>query len=256
MTLCAFADDAAMSSGGSPTLLKGHPSISMVLEHVTVTVGKDKIRYDCTFNFQNKGPATSVKIGFPDRGFGAYETGDQEDAYDAKQKGKKKAPFAALKEFVSYVDGKKVAVKLEGTNKIAQSWHTKVVKFGANQSHVVRNTFYADMGSGVTNSGGSLKEARYVIHTGRSWKGAIGDAVVEFIFEDPRLETLSPISAIGFGKETPFASKKLGELPLNAVIYQGFGKMTVKGNRLIFQQKNLKPTAKDDLVIDFGYAKG
>src|SRR4051794_11540766 len=86
LLLCALpaslpvrADDASISWGGAPRLLKGHRWVEMRSEVVRMTVGERRVHVDCRFVFENRGPACSVRMGFPDNGEGGYDEDDAED---------------------------------------------------------------------------------------------------------------------------------------------------------------------------------
>lgn len=70
---CGLADDGGISFGGSPHLLRGHNSVSMTSEKVSIAVHKNLIKVDCSFVFHNGGPTCVVRMGFPDQGLGAAE---------------------------------------------------------------------------------------------------------------------------------------------------------------------------------------
>lgn len=246
-----LADDAAMSFGGSPKILRGHPSVTMLYERVTIHVGRTSTTYDCTFKFKNTGPATSVRIGFPDRGFGANETADSEEIGQAKEKGTIKRPYTMLEHFVSYVDGKRVETKLEGTQELAQSWHTKIVRFGAGESHVIRNKFAVTGSGGICAAGMMLQDVRYIINTGASWKGNIEKAVVDVVFDIPSMKTIHALRATAISDKTAYDSMKWKTLPKNTVAYMGLGKVQAKKNHLIFEKSNFKPTKRDDIIVNY-----
>src|SRR4028118_808793 len=70
LALGALANDAGISFGGSPRLLKGHPSVAMASEVIVMTIDEEKVTVDCNFVFKNNGKATQVRMGFPDEGQG------------------------------------------------------------------------------------------------------------------------------------------------------------------------------------------
>ena len=74
----AYANDASLSTSGTPKLMSGHPSISMESEVVRMLIGKEKVSVNCEFVFVNHGPATTVRMGFPDNEvFEAEEFGEE-----------------------------------------------------------------------------------------------------------------------------------------------------------------------------------
>ena len=106
----------------------------------------------------------------------------------------------------------------------------------------------------MTNSEGFLSEASYVMHTGASWKGPIGNVEILVTFNRPKMTnplSLRPVpnpeSAGAFGYDGwPKASKGL-------VMWMGFAKPTISGRTLRFTAHNLEPTEKDDVYVAFQY---
>jgi hypothetical protein len=156
-----FADDGAIEGvGGNIKLLRGHKTIRMVSEDVRIKLPEGSVR--ATFVFRNEGPATTVKIGFPESGDNAGPTSERKSGFGY---------------FRSYVDGQRIRVKREG--KLAQdqdgeyhTWWTKNVRFGRNQTRVIANEFQGGLGGDTSNDA----YFSYVLSTGASWKGKIGRA--------------------------------------------------------------------------------
>jgi hypothetical protein len=60
-------DGAVLGEGGAMAPMREHPSIRMVSERVVADLtleGPDVV--DCVFRFRNEGPATTVRMGFPE----------------------------------------------------------------------------------------------------------------------------------------------------------------------------------------------
>jgi len=254
-----MADDAAITFGGNPKALAGHKSVRMVRERVVVTVEKGTAKYDCTFYFQNQGAPCKVRIGFPDRGRGADETSHMEDVYNAKEKHKPIPAYQNLGHFRSWVDGKEVKTVLIPVGEEAASWHTKVVAFKGGQTRVVRDTFVMKYGSGLTSSGGAAEMRTYVMSTGASWKGNIGDAEVIVRFAKgvlPGAPKPIPAKITGQPQGDALGYKKWASVPKNGVLWSGFAMPSVRGNELRFHRRNFKPTQKSDIWLYFGFRKG
>src|SRR5271156_6732257 len=62
----AWADAARISAGGAVHQMHGGGTVSMESEIVRIKITEQLQEVDCTFNFENTGPACSVRIGFPD----------------------------------------------------------------------------------------------------------------------------------------------------------------------------------------------
>ena len=64
----SIANGSAMTNGGSPQMLEGHPTVQMESEVIRITVGKETVRAGCRFVFHNFSPVCTVRMGFPDEG--------------------------------------------------------------------------------------------------------------------------------------------------------------------------------------------
>jgi hypothetical protein len=265
----AFADDAAMSWGGTPTMLKGHKTIRMQSEHVIMTIHEDHAAVDCYFVFENTGPATSVKIGFPDTGWGA----SAEDYGIAKASGQHPKPFASFTKFNSFVDGKPVPTKLESapetTDGNPSSWHTKIVNFGSHQTLTVRDVYDIPLGEAITSSPPKplseeakkkgittqvLFSSEYTLATGSSWKGTIGKAQVDVVFAPDASFMLSgvhPVADLGSSAKDPRGYMHWDQVPDGVTYYHSRIKPSLTGQKLVFIAKNLKPTTADDIIVYF-----
>ncbi len=247
-TMC-FANDGGISMGGSPGLLDGHPTISMAKEVIHMTVGRTAVSVDCQFTFVNSGPATTVRMGFPDYGLGAN------DPYEERQTDwNKTKPVSVYNTFKSWVDGRPTPTTLVRSKVENQAWQSKMVQFGKGQTRRVRDVYTMPLGGGVFDSSGYATFAAYVLHTGASWHGNIGSTEVYVTF-DPKV-IAGPVKPLFFpnlmssmGRSvSPPASK-------NEVICQGPCAPVAKGQTLIFYRKNWRPTQEDDIFMAFNYNK-
>ena len=234
----APADNAALTSGGLPRMMSGHPTISMVSEVVKVVVHGKRVDTDCTFVFDNLGNACTVNMGFPDFGMWAYDYVHQK-------------PKSIFKSFQSYVDGKRVATRLVlGADKREQ-WQTKLVSFEKDGSRVVREVYSTELGGAAASI--DVGAASYVLHTGASWKGGIGKATVRFEFA-PETEVVGPLDVKNISGMQKLTEKDLAHvLKPGGVIVVGPGNPTVHGASLVFEKSHWKPTTDDDILILFKY---
>jgi len=127
LSASSFADDGALTAGGSPGLVSGHPSVVMQRERVVLTAGLKTVHVDCTFVFHNEGPSCTVRMGFPDLAEGAEGTDYYERLDAAKENGRTLPPWEGLIGFASWVDGKRVRTTLIRGNRGVDSWHAKTV---------------------------------------------------------------------------------------------------------------------------------
>ncbi|BCW96896.1 MAG: copper amine oxidase N-terminal domain-containing protein [Fimbriimonadales bacterium] len=165
-------DTAVWGVGGVIEPMQSHPSVELRSHRVMVTLTPEYADVECTFVLHNTGKATSVLIGFPESGGGVDVD-----------------PTRGFERFRSYVDGKRVKVRVINAEKQRDSywrWYVKRVSFRAGQTRVVRNTYRMPLG--IVSMGERFFE--YVLTTGASWKGAIGrsEIVVRLVGLDEAIE--------------------------------------------------------------------
>jgi hypothetical protein len=237
-TAIANADNAALTTGGLPKMMKAHPSIRMAAETVDLFVHKNTIETVCTFTFVNDGPACTVNMGFPDFGLWAYASTP-------------KPPRSMFKKFQSFVDGKSVKTKLIPGALPGEQWQTKLVSFQAKSKRIIRETYTTELG-GVADQE-TLGAASYLLHTGSSWKGNIGRAVVTVTFA-PDSELIPPFVI------DPDAIKSHSTLMAHmakpgAIVSTSRIKPQISGASLIFTRENWRPTKEDDILVFFHYPR-
>lgn len=251
----AFANDGGLAMGGTPRLLKGHPSVRMACEVIRITVGEEKVSVDCDFTFQNDGLACTVRMGFPDEGEGASDPDEGEAADDIL----KLPPKTTFDTFRSYVSGKAVKTQLIRGDKPGKYWHVKTVQFPAHSVLKVRDVYTQPIGGGIAalQSGyTSNKMISYILHTGSSWHGAIGRSDVYVTFKRKGMSgplTAQPIAKVS--KEKDFTHLAVKHLDPNTVLWAGMrsGVPTVQGKTVHFTRTNWRPTEQDDLMVGFDY---
>lgn len=251
---CAFADDGILYTSGAPRLMHGESNIRMIRERVTANVYRKYSDVHCRFVFKNEGPATDARIGFPDGPEIGFEVGDK--------------PYYSLENFRSAVDGQSVIPKIEVTgvkpeggyvaDYKAPVYHVKTVHFAKGQTRVVEDWYRSRHSGGATNSKTKkgddnlyVSQFTYVMASGGSWKGNISEAIVDVSFMEKPLRDIRTIAESQFGDVTE--SINLGSLPKNRVIWSGFIQPRAKGNRVIFERHNFKPTAKDNITLTFDW---
>jgi len=165
-TVCSADDGAVQGVGGAIRLMKDHPSVVMEEMLVDVSLNPERpARADCRFVFRNTGPATTVRMGFPES-----STGEGTDVRHPR----------GFTSFTTWVDGKRAPVKIEGFSAHREvshwsRWRVKTVRFAAGETHRVRVLYTAPLGRVSDGS----RYFEYNIATGGSWKGPIGQARVQ-----------------------------------------------------------------------------
>lgn len=147
-----WSDDTAITGiSGVIRPMKSHPSVVLRSQVVEIKLSPDYADVDCTFVLQNTGKATSVLIGFPERGFGT----DVDET------------SSGFEFFRSFVDGKPVKVRVygqKGGEREYSRWYVKRVYFRAGQTRVIRNIYRASPGGDST--GNMFFQAQEVIAYG------------------------------------------------------------------------------------------
>lgn len=248
-TSTASADDGGISLGGNPSLLKGHPCVSMKREVVHVDIHKELIKVDCTFLFHNSGPTCRVRMGFPDEGFGAEEPYQGEPVPTGP---KLKATFLS---YDSYVDGKKVPTTLVPTKDRNLYWRTKYVSFKGNSDCVIRDVYTLKPGAQVTIENGLYQQTSYILHTGASWHGPIGRAEIDLTFEPDAVSEPIKVQSVKNAAGSDLSHFKWSSLLSGAVLYEGPCEPKVEGRVLRFITTDLRPTKKDDIRVYYAYRK-
>ncbi len=251
----ASANDGGIAYGGSPRLLKGHPSVSMTSEVIRLSVGEESVKVDCQFVFTNHGTACKVRMGFPDEGFGADDP-DEEGGEDVM----KTPPKTTFTSFHSFVDGKPVPTQLIRADKPGKYWHTKTVTFPAHAVVRIHDVYTQRIGGGIFSTGvqeGNVKQIGYILHTGASWHGAIGRSEIDVTFQDKAVQgnpKLIPLSRILKRPDGRDGRTIKGSVPaMNTVVWKGPGTPTVKGTTLQFVRTNWTPKSSDDIDLTYGY---
>lgn len=247
VTSLAHANDGALTLGGSPKLMKGHPTVRMQSEVIQVWTDGEKVKVECDFVFVNDGAACTVKMGFPDVGYGDGDPYEDDDG---------KTPKSVMTRFDSWVNGVKVETAMERVEVAGspQTWRTKSVSFPAKGTVKVRDVYEQECGGGVMPSAMPMtaKEIGYIVHTGSSWKGKIGRSEIRFTLAGKKSLTLMTLAEVA--TRDPDGVYNFKKMPKpDIVVWQKRGKPTVKGNVVTWVRTNWRPTGEDDpgLLFDF-----
>jgi len=154
-----WADDGAMEGvGGSLRPMQEHPSIHMLSERVIIDLSPGNVEVDCSFTFKNDGPATMVRMGFPESGGGTDVDPKHPNGFS---------------HFETWIDGVRVQARIEGLEGQDQSWErwrVKKVRFAKGQKRLIRVRY----GGGIGGTSDGTCYFEYRLDTGASWKGKIG----------------------------------------------------------------------------------
>ena len=219
-------DGAIVGIGGALKPMKKHPSVRLVSEAVVARISEQESAegpelfadVECIFLLDNTGEAVEAEMGFPEFGYGAWTS-------YGRMKG-----TTGFVSFESQVDGQpwptKVVDSQVSPNETLQRWRVKTVPFSAHQRRTVRDCYRMRLGEANWSANGPLRPFSYVLDTGTSWQGTIGEARVTLDF--------SRVRSYEIMEATPLAGQKVPER-----------------RRLIWQWHNFEPTAEDNIRVTF-----
>ncbi|MFA6213610.1 MAG: hypothetical protein WCT03_19570 [Candidatus Obscuribacterales bacterium] len=247
----ALADVARISTGGAVHQMRGGGTVSMESEIVKIKISEHLQEIDCTFNFKNKGPACSVRVGFPDF-TNIPNLTNEETATNIKP---------TFLSYHWYVDGKESSSELVpaendyGGNDDIKLWHASDVQFPANSKITVRACYSqlpdlspTDMQEPIQQF---IKVTRYILQTAASWKGAVKKADIYVTFDkDVAAAPIKLVSVRHLMNSKVKSSKSWwSQQSANTVCYSASVRPSVNGQELHFTLNNLRPTEKDDLLF-------
>lgn len=247
----ALADAARISAGGAVHQMRGGGTVSMASEVVRIKISDHLQEVDCTFNFENNGPACSVRIGFPD-------FTNMPDLTSEETASNLKPTFLTYK---CCVDGKETKSELVpedgdyGGNDDIKLWHASDVQFPANSKVTVRDCYSqlpdlspVDVEEPIEQF---IKVTRYILQTASSWQGPVKRADIYVTFEkDVAPEPIEPTSVQELMNGKMKSSKAWwSKASAHTVCYSTSVKPSVNGQELHFTLTNLRPTEKDDLLL-------
>ena len=252
--LVARANDGGIAWGGSPKLLSSHPSVAMRSEVITMNVGKENVTVDCRFVFKNYGRATTVRMGFPDEGSGDMDVDQEADTSNSNWKTTK--PRSMFTSFKSWVNGVPTKTEFVRSDTFSQNWHAKTVYFPSSSTRLVRDLYTVPIGGQVARYG-YYNQAFYTLHTGASWRGAIGRSEIVVNFPNLKDAILKPVrlQKLDDSGVKVLESKLRADKGKATVVYVAPVAPTAKGRTLRFVRTNWNPTKRDDILLFFGYQK-
>jgi hypothetical protein len=156
-------DTAIWGVGGAIRPMQEHPSIVMENMDLRVDIYPEIGRARCDYVLHNIGPATTVRMGFP-------------ETVTGPRAGRPRGFLS----FATTVDGHAVPARVEGVL-VRGAWDTtrwrvKTVRFRAGQRRRIQVSYTSELGITLTNK--QRRVFSYKIQTGASWKGPIGSVRV------------------------------------------------------------------------------
>ncbi len=248
-TTLAVADDGWLGYPGKPKQFNAKPTVRMASERVTVVIHRWHADVRCEFVFENHGPATTVKMGFP-------------DFHSSGELGKK--AITIYDRFNSYVDGVRVRTKLEP--KVYQqsmesmsapaAFQTKSVHFGRHQVRRVNEVYRVSLGSlalsGTTPNAHypAIKAFDYIFHTGSTWNGPIGKAAMTIAFARDATMPQGSIRLAAIPSSQAWTYEFFS--PDRRKVYLSAKGWSISGRTLSLSKSNWKPSRADDVQVVFG----
>jgi hypothetical protein len=247
----AWADAARLSAGGAVHQMHGGGTVSMESEIVRIRISDHLQKVDCTFNFENKGPACSVRIGFPDFTNMPDVTSEETATH----------PKPSFLTYQCYVDGNESKSELVasdgdyGGDDEIKLWHASNVQFPANSKITVRDCYSqlpdlspTDMEEPISQF---IKVTRYILQTAASWQGPVKRADIYVAFD--KEVALAPLELASEQDlmNSKFKSEKAwwSKASAHTVCYSASVKPSVAGQELHFTLTDFRPTEKDDIGL-------
>lgn len=206
----ALADDGFLGAVGHGVVPLENDHVAMDSEHVDAVIRDDGAWVTCVFTFTNSGPAAHVLMGFPEArsrrslssdtaptellDFQAFVDGLEFEVQYLPQVVPTRTPIATLtvqqmRQYPRPTWTPRPANPTAKPTETARSstkfsgWHTFTVPFESGQTRVVRNTYHGAL-SGISIG---VQMFSYVVESGSSWSGPIGQADIVVRWEDDRV---------------------------------------------------------------------
>ncbi len=204
----ALNDAEIVGVGGSVTQIGGSSRVVMQSERVKLELPAGKVTTD--FVFRNDGSAVKVQMGFPEEGYNSVPTKENPTFFE---------------KFESWVDGRAAKVKAMNSDfseddMTYKIWWVKEVAFAKGQTRRVKNIYTAPLGGSAMGT----NFFQYIVETGASWHGSIGDAVIEADISGLKPGTIFTATPAGFVR---------------------------KGDRLIWHWPDFEPTPNMNIYVSW-----
>lgn len=177
----ALTDDGGIAVvGGAVHMLGEHSDVRMISAKISADVHMEDTKVRCEYLLKNEGKGRMVTLGFPDM---PGRKGGSIAIYDLH-----------LSQFRSWVDGKRLSVKLHTVSRGKGSgfdrWYVRRIWFGPGQTRQVVNTYIQPHGMDTSGA----RWFPYTIWPAGSWKGPIGKLDITVRWREPYLWNQTPRS--------------------------------------------------------------
>jgi hypothetical protein len=209
-----FADDCGVGTDGGSVFIERVKDIRMEKEEIYITLNKDNANVNCIFWFYCNGKGVRRSVGFPDYWAEAPESSQPLHNFKTKINGneiKVKKKLITITE----IEGRDSSI-----HEYKQVYFWKM-DFKSNDTTKIENNYTAEYGSCVYSR---FQELAYIIGTGSTWEGTIGEGKITFDFSNfISTKWLAPI-----------------QVPDSEI------KLETNENEVLFTFKNYKPKNEDE----------
>jgi hypothetical protein len=247
----AWADAARISAGGAVHQMHGDGTVSMESEIVRIKISDHLQKVDCIFNFKNNGPASCVRIGFPD-------FTNMPDPTSKETLTNLKPTFLTYQCYVEDKESKSKLVPSDddyGGDDDVKLWHASDVQFPANSSVTVHCSYSQLPDLSPTSMQEPIRQfikvTRYILQTAASWEGPVKQADIYVTFDtDVAPKPIELVSLQELMKSKVKSEKTFWDAAsIHTVCYSASVTPSVDGQELHFTLINFRPTEKDDIVV-------
>jgi hypothetical protein len=202
----------------------GTKQVEIMNENLNIDLYRDHARVSVEYIFHNTGSGILVKAGFPDI---VYKNKNEIENYRIEADGISLASKFIKGSETTYVPLPYNLSEDWSSGKLRLNWLISHVQFSKNEEKKVKITYnsrYATTAGGISDDVDYDPETfRYLLSTGAVWKGPIrkGTITIKAVSTDP-----------------------------DELIFKPSGRFKRNGGIFIWKFENLKPTKKDDILID------
>ncbi len=212
-------DDCGIGTDAGNVFIEYVKNIEMAKERVDVEMGRDSAVVKCKFWFFNRGDKMERDVGFPNFWVSPPEASEE------------------IMDFKTWVDGKEIKVHMkeqatldiDGKDTLpdmVKNWFVWSTVFKAKDTTIIENRYTSKY---TSCDGTREKSVYYVLGTGRTWEGKIGQGTIVFDFKN--------LLSTAWVKPSSRTNKAI--------------KTVIRDNRIEFSFNNFEPKENDGFVLDF-----